>query len=59
MKYKIEQNGQFLGHHMGHTPKEAIDKMLKSSYAECYNVDKHGLFNLTCGQHSYHITGEE
>ncbi len=59
MKYKIEQNGQFLGHHMGRTPREAINKMLESSYATCYNINKYGWFDLTCGRHNYHITGEE
>lgn len=59
MKYKIEQNGQFLGHHMGNTPKEAVNKMLTTLYGKCYSINKHGTFDLTTGRNHYHITGEE
>ena len=59
MKYKIEQDGQFLGYHQANTPREAISKMLETSYAECYKINKYGWFDLTDGRNQYHITGEE
>ena len=38
-KYRVEQNGQFLGHWTAHTPEEAVNKMLNSSYLSCYDVN--------------------
>lgn len=29
-KWKIEQNGQFLGHHSGHTPLDAVKKACRT-----------------------------
>ena len=46
-KYRVEQDGQFLGHWVAHTPHEAVMKMMKSSYANCYNIDKNGEFIVT------------
>lgn len=45
-KYRIEQNGQFLGHWTAHTPEEALDKMFHSSYNQCYNIDDYGVFDI-------------
>ena len=46
-KYRVEQDGQFLGHWVAHTPHEAVMKMMKSSYANCYKVDTNGEFLVT------------
>lgn len=58
-KYKITQEKIFLGHHYGKTPREAISRMLKTSYADFYKINKCGWFDLTDGRNHYHITGEE
>lgn len=58
MKYKVEQNGQFLGYWQADTPEEAINKAIKN-YGPYYKIDKKDYFDLTCGHHQYHIVGEE
>ena len=58
MKYKVEQNGQFLGHWQAHTPQEAIIKAI-DNYGSYYKIDKEGYFTVTSGRHQYHIVGEE
>lgn len=58
MKYRVEQDGQFLGHWQAHTPREAIAKAIEN-YGQYYNIDKYGWFDVTCGSKQYHITGEE
>lgn len=50
-KWRIEQNGQFLGHHMGHTAGDAVEKAIKS-YGPCYNIDPDDWFDVYKG--SYH-----
>lgn len=46
-KYRVEQNGEFLGHWTAHTPQEAIHKMLDSNYADCYKVNPNEQFVVT------------
>lgn len=36
-KWRVEQNGQFLGHHSGHTPLDAIKKACRT-YGQVYNI---------------------
>lgn len=48
-KYKIYQNGQFLGHHWGTSPVEAIEKMSKTMYAEVYNINFNDVFDVRRG----------
>jgi hypothetical protein len=35
-KYRVEQNGQFLGNHSGHTPQDAIHKAMQGLYGQIY-----------------------
>lgn len=48
-KYMIKQNEQFLGHWTAHTPKEALNKMINSSYATCYPINNQEPFVVTKG----------
>jgi len=57
-KYRVEQDGQFLGHHSGHTPREAIKKAI-NNYGNFYNINEYGWFDLTKGKDTIHITGEK
>lgn len=45
-KYKVMQNGVFLGHHSGHTPQDAVRKAVQK-YGEYYNMDTAGQFTVT------------
>ena len=58
MKYKVVQNGQFLGHWQAHTPKEAIEKAIKN-YGSFYEINKKDYFDVTSGRYQYHLVGEE
>lgn len=58
MKYKVEQDGQFLGHWQAHTPQEAITKAI-NNYGSYYKIDKEGYFTVTSGRKHYYITGGE
>ena len=58
-KYKIEQDGQFLGHWCSVSPEGAIQKMLNSTYATIYNVNPHGSFDIQYGSKEFHIIGEK
>lgn len=57
-KYKVEQNGQFLGHYCAHNPKEAVLKSI-NNYGKYYNIDKNGTFHVTRGSKTWQVTGEE
>lgn len=46
-KYLVEHNGQYLGRWTAHTPREAVEKMLNSSYANCYKVDASMEFDVS------------
>lgn len=54
-KYKIEQNGQFLGHWCATSPTGAIEKMSKSMYADVYKPNFNDYFDVTRGSHSTKI----
>lgn len=54
-KYKIEQNGQFLGHWCATSPAGAIEKMSKSMYAEVYKPNFNDYFDVIRGNHSTKI----
>ena len=58
MKYRVEQEGQFLGHWQGHTPREAIAKAI-ANYGPFYNINKNGWFDIYTSTKHYRITGEE
>lgn len=57
-KYKVEQNGQFLGHWCAHSPQEAIEKAI-TNYGIYYDIDPEGAFDVVYGSKKFHITGEE
>jgi hypothetical protein len=48
-KYKIYQNSQFLGHHGGLSPAQAIEKMSKTLYPVAYNVNFNDYFDVYYG----------
>lgn len=48
-KYKIYQNGQFLGHHGGSTAVRAIEKMSKSFYPKVYKINFNDYFDIQYG----------
>ena len=48
-KYKIYQNGQFLGHWCATSPAGAIEKMSKTLYASVYNVNFNDYFDIYYG----------
>jgi hypothetical protein len=54
-KYKIEQNGQFLGHWCATSPARAIEKMSKSMYADVYKPNFNDYFDVTRGSHTARI----
>ena len=55
-KWKIEQNGQFLGHHSGHTPKDAVDKACRT-YGQIYPVNPNEDFICTKGKNVCVVKG--
>lgn len=54
-KYKIYQNGQFLGHWCAPEDYKAIRKMLNSSYAKVYNVSPDDYFDIYKGSEYFHV----
>lgn len=54
-KYKVEQNGVFLGHHCATSPVQAIEKMSKTLYAEVYKPNFNDYFDVTRGSHTAQI----
>lgn len=54
-KYKIYQNGQFLGHWCATSPKQAIEKMSKTLYAVVYKVNFDNIFDIYYGSDYYQI----
>lgn len=52
-KYRVEQNGQFLGHHSGHTPEDAVYKAVSHSYGEIYKPDMTKDFTCYRGNATY------
>ena len=54
-KYKIEQNGQFLGHWCATSPAGAVIKMSKSMYADVYKPNFNDYFDVTRGSHTARI----
>lgn len=58
-KYRVEQNGQFLGHHRAHSPKNAIEKAILT-YGPFYNINQTDMFVVTRGSKTVEIfIGEE
>jgi len=47
-KYKITQNGKFLGHFYARTPEEAVDKAI-TKYGQYYNIDTNDWFDIQYG----------
>lgn len=58
MKYKVVQNGQFLGHWQAHTPEEAIKKAVEN-YGAFYKINVKDYFDVTSGRYHHHLVGEE
>lgn len=54
-KYRVEQDGQFLGHHSGHTPQDAVSKMMGKMYGQIYNPDITKDFICLRGKYSYTV----
>ena len=48
-KYKVEQNGVFLGHHCATSPVQAIEKMSETLYAEVYKPNFNDYFDVYYG----------
>jgi len=59
-KYKVEQNGYFLGHHSGNSPLVALGKAMKT-YGEFYPINEAKEFIITRGSQVYivDLCGEE
>ena len=58
-KYKIYQNGTFLGHHSAPSAAQAIEKMSKTLYATIYNVNFNDYFDVRHGfDHARIYVGE-
>lgn len=58
-KYKVEQNGQFLGHWSAHSAAEAVEKAVKN-YGSYYNVNTNDWFDVYRDADSARIyVGEE
>ncbi len=47
-KYKISQNGQFLGHFQAHTAAEAVEKAFKK-YGQYYPINPNEYFDIQYG----------
>ena len=52
-KYRVEQNGQFLGNHSGHTPQDAVQKVMQHLYGQIYNPDLTQDFICYKGKETY------
>ncbi len=52
-KYRVEQDGQFLGHHSGHTPQDAVSKMMSKMYGQIYEPDSTKDFICYRGKYNY------
>jgi len=48
-KYRVEQNGVFLGHHSSNTTDKIIDKAI-NKYGRFYSINVNEPFVLTRGQ---------
>ena len=58
-KYKIYQNGQFLGHHWATSAAQAIEKMSHTLYATTYDVNFNDYFDVYHGfNHAQIYVGE-
>lgn len=59
-KYRVEQNGHFLGHHSGRNLKVIIDKAV-DRYGRFYPIDTNSMFTLSRGQRvlQVDINGQE
>ena len=53
-KYKVQQNGQFLGYWSAHSAIEAIEKAVKN-YGQYYNIDTNDWFDVSYGTNSAQI----
>ena len=47
-KYKVSQNGQFLGHFQAHTAADAVVKAVEK-YGQYYPVDTNDYFDVQYG----------
>ena len=54
-KYKVRQNGRFLGHFPGKTPEEAAKKAFVK-LDPYYHLDEKGEFHMTKGSQSFTAT---
>ena len=58
-KYRVEQNGQFLGHHGAHNAAEAVEKAV-NKYGQFYNINTNDWFDVYRGADYARIyVGEE
>lgn len=57
-KYKVEQNGQFLGHHTGSKFSTVVQKAI-DKYGVCYHINSNDNFILTRGIHTYSYNPQE
>lgn len=58
-KYKVEQNGQFLGHWAAHSPADAVVKAVEK-YGPYYNINTNDYFDVYRGsKHAKIYVGEE
>lgn len=58
-KYRIEQNGQFLGHHTGHSAAEAVEKAV-NKYGSYYKINTNDYFDVYYkNEHGRIYVGEE
>lgn len=59
MKYKVEQDGQFLGHWQTKTPADAVVKAIEE-YGSYYDIDTNDFFDVYRGsKHAKIYVGEE
>lgn len=59
MKYKIEQNGQFLGHWQAKEPADAVVKAVEK-YGPFYKINTNDYFDVYYGsKHAQIYVGEE
>lgn len=52
-KYKVEQNGKVLGHFVGHSFQDAIQRALEAHSNYNNNIDENQSFTLTRGSNTY------
>lgn len=59
-KYRVEHNGNFLGHHQGKDFQTVVNKAVYKYWNYC-NIDDNKPFTLTRGQKTYtvDINGQE